>query len=61
LIANAIKAACSTDRDAVRAEMSALVSSGFTGAMGDLSFDGNDLRLPGKIVMWDGEAEVLVD
>lgn len=61
LIANAIKAACSTDREAVRAEMGNLVSTGFTGAMGDLTFEGNDLRLPGKIVMWDGEAEVLVD
>lgn len=61
LIANAIKAACSTDREAVRAEMGALTSAGFTGAMGDLTFEGNDLRLPGKIVMWDGEAEVLVD
>lgn len=61
LIANAIKAACSTDREAVRAEIAAQTSTGFTGAMGNLSFEGNDLRLPGKIVMWDGEAEVLVD
>jgi len=61
LIADAIKRACSTDREAVRAEMGTIVAEGFTGAMGDLVFEGNDLRLPGKIVMWDGETEVLVD
>jgi branched-chain amino acid transport system substrate-binding protein len=61
LIANAIKNACSTDREAVRAEMAAIAGAGFTGAMGDLTFEGNDLRLPGKIVLWDGESEVLVD
>lgn len=60
LIADAIKRSCSTDRAAVQAAMAEIVSEGFTGAMGDLTFEGNDLRLPGKIVVWDGESEVLV-
>jgi hypothetical protein len=28
--------------------------------MGQLKFEGNDLRLPGVVIQWDGTKEVLV-
>jgi branched-chain amino acid transport system substrate-binding protein len=59
-LAKAIKEAGSADRAAIQKGLDKVAASGFTGAMGDLKFEGRDLRLPGVVVQWDGEKEVLV-
>lgn len=60
-VARALKAAGTTDRTAVKDAMQALVKKPFTGAMGtDRTFDGNDFRLPGVVIEWDGTKENLL-
>ncbi len=59
-LARAIKAAGSVDHTAVQKSLAAVAAAGFTGALGDLKFEGNDLRLPGVVVTWDGTKESLV-
>lgn len=60
LLARGLKSANSADRAAIQKGLSTVTASGFTGAMGQLTFEGNDLRLPGVVVQWDGTKEVLV-
>ncbi|MET7392862.1 ABC transporter substrate-binding protein [Dactylosporangium sp. NPDC005572] len=60
LLARGIKEAGSADRTAIMQGMKKTASAGFTGAMGQLKFEGNDLRLPGVVVQWDGTKEILV-
>jgi branched-chain amino acid transport system substrate-binding protein len=60
LLARGLKSANSADRAAIQKGLSTVTASGFTGAMGQLKFEGNDLRLPGVVVQWDGTKEVLV-
>lgn len=60
LLARGIKEAGSAERTAIQHGMTKVVAAGFTGAMGQLRFEGNDLRLPGVVVQWDGTKEVLV-
>jgi branched-chain amino acid transport system substrate-binding protein len=60
LLARGIKESNSADRTAIQEGMAKVVATGFTGAMGELKFEGNDLRLPGVVVQWDGTKEVLV-
>lgn len=60
-IAHALKDAGTTDRAAVKDAMQALVKKPFSGALGSAqTFDGNDLRVPGVVVEWDGTAEKLL-
>jgi branched-chain amino acid transport system substrate-binding protein len=60
-IARALKDAGTTDREAVKDAMQVLVGKPFTGALGtDQTFDGNDLRVPGVVVEWDGAEEKLL-
>jgi branched-chain amino acid transport system substrate-binding protein len=60
LLARGIKESNSAERTAIQQGMAKVVANGFKGAMGDLKFEGNDLRLPGVVVQWDGTKEVLV-
>ncbi len=38
-----------------------VTEEGFTGAMGDITFEGNDMRVTGVVVQWDGTTESLTD
>jgi branched-chain amino acid transport system substrate-binding protein len=60
LLARGVKQSNSADRSAIMEGMKKVALSGYTGAMGDLKFEGNDLRLPGVVVQWDGTKEILV-
>ena len=60
LIANGILAACSTDREAVRDAMSEIASNPVDGAMGTVSFEEQDARIPGSLVEWNGETVELI-
>lgn len=57
-IARAIAEADSADRAAVQEAMASLAEEGFDGAQGAITFDGNDARVPGTLVRWDGAQEV---
>lgn len=57
-IARAIAEADSADRAAVQGAMSSLAEQGFDGAQGPITFEGNDARVPGTLVRWDGTQEV---
>jgi len=58
-LANAIADGC--DREGTQAALATIAGEGFTGALGDITFEGNDARLPGLVVQWDGEAENILD
>jgi branched-chain amino acid transport system substrate-binding protein len=60
LLARGLKDANSADRKAIMEGMKKVAAAGYTGAMGDLKFEGNDLRLPGVVVQWDGTKEILI-
>ena len=60
-LARGIAEAGSTDRAAVQEGLAAVASEGFDGAQGAVSFEGNDARVPGVLVRWDGSAEVPVE
>lgn len=60
MLARAIKQAGSAERTAIQKGLATVAAAGFTGAMGELKFEGNDLRLPGVVVQWDGTKEVLI-
>ena len=60
-IARALKEANSADRQAVLKGMQAVASQGFEGAMGELKFDGTDLRVNGTIAEWTGSGEQAVE
>jgi len=59
-LARAVKEASNADRTAIQQGLDKVAATGFTGAMGELKFEGNDLRLPGVVVQWDGTKEVLI-
>lgn len=59
-VANAIKTACSVEPQAVRDALAEITAAGYSGAMGDVTFEGQDIRVPGILVQWDGEKEVLI-
>lgn len=59
-IARGIKASGDSSRDGVQKGLAQVAGEGFTGAMGDLTFDGNDMRVTGAMVRWDGGKESLV-
>ncbi|SEO54295.1 ABC transporter substrate-binding protein [Trujillonella endophytica] len=57
-LARAIAEADSADRGAVQQAMTDLAGEGFEGAQGSVTFEGNDARVDGVLVRWDGAAEV---
>lgn len=60
-IARAIAEADSADRTAVQEAMVGLAGEGFDGAQGSVTFDGNDARVPGTLVRWDGARELPIE
>lgn len=58
-IARAIKASGDSSREGIRKGLAQVAEEGFTGAMGDLTFDGNDARIEGALVQWNGGKESL--
>lgn len=60
LLARGIKAAGSADRSAIQAGLAKVTKAGFTGAMGAITFNGNDMRVPGVLAQWDGTQEQLL-
>jgi len=44
----------------VRAALADVTAAGYSGVMGDVTFEGQDIRVPGILVQWDGETEVLL-
>jgi branched-chain amino acid transport system substrate-binding protein len=60
-LARGIAEADSTDRAAVQEGLATVAGEGFDGAQGEITFEGNDARVPGVLVRWDGTAEVPVE
>jgi branched-chain amino acid transport system substrate-binding protein len=60
-LARGVAEAGSTDRAAVQEGLAAVAGEGFDGAQGAITFEGNDARVPGVLVRWDGSAEVPVE
>jgi branched-chain amino acid transport system substrate-binding protein len=60
-LARGIKASGDSSRQGIQKGMQQVASEGFAGVMGDLTFEGNDVRVPGVLVEWDGSKEHLVD
>ena len=58
-IARAIKASGDSSREGIREGLEEIASEGFTGAMGGLTFDGNDARIEGALVRWQNGKETL--
>jgi len=59
-IARAIKASGSATRDGIQQGLQRVARAGFEGAMGKLTFEGNDMRVRGALVRWNGSSEVLL-
>ncbi|WP_026928364.1 ABC transporter substrate-binding protein [Granulicoccus phenolivorans] len=59
-IARGIKASGDSSREGIRKGLAQIAGQGFDGAMGAITFAGNDMRVPGKVVQWDGEKETVV-
>ncbi|MDI9896130.1 ABC transporter substrate-binding protein [Rhodococcus sp. IEGM 1381] len=60
MIAHAIDKSGGASRDDIQNGLQQLVAEGFTGAEGDVTFDGNDMRVKGALVQWNGTEEVLL-
>lgn len=58
-IARAIKASGDSSREGIRKGLAQVAKEGFTGAMGDLTFEGNDARVDGALVQWQDGKETL--
>jgi branched-chain amino acid transport system substrate-binding protein len=59
-LARGIKAAQSADPSAVASGLATVAEQGFQGAMGHITFDGNDMRTQPVIVQWTGTAETVI-
>ncbi|MGD6979085.1 MULTISPECIES: ABC transporter substrate-binding protein [Citricoccus] len=59
-LARGIKASGDSSREGIRAGLQQVAAEGFEGVMGDLTFEGNDMRVSGVLVEWDGTDEKLV-
>ena len=59
-LARAIKASGSASRDGIKRGLQEVAKDGFEGAMGELTFAGGDMRVPGVLVRWNGTREELV-
>lgn len=60
-LARGIKASGDSSREGIQKGMAQVASEGFDGVMGALTFEGNDVRVPGLLVEWDGSEEHLVE
>jgi branched-chain amino acid transport system substrate-binding protein len=60
MVARALKAANGAGRSAIQSGLTTVAKAGFTGAEGDLTFEGNDMRVPGIAVKWTGTREALL-
>ena len=60
-LARAIKASGDSSREGIQEGLTQVAEEGFTGAMGDITFEGNDMRVTGVVVQWDGTTESLTD
>ncbi|MFO7191091.1 MULTISPECIES: ABC transporter substrate-binding protein [Thermocrispum] len=58
-IARAIKASGDSSREGIRKGLAQVAKEGFTGAMGNLTFEGNDARIEGALVQWQDGKEIL--
>ena len=59
-MARGIKASNDSSREGIQKGLAQVAGEGFTGAMGELTFDGNDMRVTGEMVEWNGGEESLV-
>lgn len=59
-LARAIKASGSASREGIKRGLQQVANEGFRGVMGELTFAGNDMRVPGVLVRWNGKSEELV-
>jgi branched-chain amino acid transport system substrate-binding protein len=59
-IAKGIKASGDSSREGIREGLAEVAAEGLTGAMGDVTFDGNDARIDGVLVRWEDGKETLV-
>jgi branched-chain amino acid transport system substrate-binding protein len=60
-IARAIKASGDSSREGIQDGLEQVASEGYSGAMGDVTFEGNDARVPGILVQWQDGKESLVE
>lgn len=60
-IARAIKASGDSSREGIQEGLQKVAAEGYEGAMGKVTFEGNDARVPGALVRWDNGAETLVE
>lgn len=59
-IARGIKASGDSSREGIQKGLAQVAAEGFEGAMGAITFEGNDMRVQGKVVQWDGDKETVV-
>lgn len=60
-IARAIKASGDSSREGIQEGLQKVASEGYDGAMGAVTFEGNDARVPGALVQWQDGKESLVE
>lgn len=60
-VARAIKSSGDSSREGIRKGLETVAGEGFSGAMGDLTFEGNDARIAGTVVRWNDGAETIAD
>ena len=58
-IARAIEASGDSSREGIREGLEQVAAEGYEGAMGAVTFEGNDARVPGILVRWQDDAETL--
>lgn len=61
MIAHAIENAGGASRDDIQRGLADVVSQGFDGALGSVRFEGNDMRVDGVLVEWNGTEEILIE
>lgn len=59
-LARGIEASGDSSREGIQQGMQQVAEEGFEGVMGDLDFEGNDIRVPGVLVEWDGSQDQLI-
>ncbi|UVF79942.1 ABC transporter substrate-binding protein [Gordonia mangrovi] len=59
-LARGIQASGSSSREGIQQGLTQVAEDGFTGAMGDITFEGNDMRVPGVMIQWENGQETLV-
>ncbi|MEE2030601.1 ABC transporter substrate-binding protein [Rhodococcus chondri] len=61
MLAHAVKNANGASREDVQRGLEQVVGEGFDGALGPVWFEGNDMRVDGVLVEWNGTEEVLLE